>query len=868
MKLESNVFSVEVEDGRLISLRYPGDPYETDFAGTQDQRRTGDVLVRYEYAGACRTMETCAAGQDDGVMRTHTEFTLEGDRLVVRYSVTNHGEYPALVTDLGFPLAFHTDYVKDTIETYQRRVVRHSYVAGHGSFAYFCRPNGEGPFLLVTPVEGTALEFTARESWMKRQGFGEAYYVFAHGKGLRSMTPGDWYLPVTDRILLQGETIKCAFAMEWVADHSDVQTHLPVAVEAVPGYTVPFGALVRLAVRTPGEQRLRWEDAGVCCELEKEENGYCLYRIRFSTLGEHQLRIGWAEDRWTVCTFFATRPLEELICMRASHLAGKQQYRGPAWYDGLISSWYMTHGRMTTPDDRMGLYPYAVTADDPMLCKAPFIALKNCFLPVQEEIDAVEYYIDHYVWGGLQRKDTEMPFPYGIYGSDTWKENRESGTGYGVGGVGMERMWRTFDYTHMIMLYACMYRVAKRNPAMVHSLSAEAYLERAFRTALAFYEVPYNIRMGECWDFHGWTDWAYKQGNFHELYIPVVIDALEQEGRAGDAALLRMHWETKCKYMLLDHPYPYASEMYFDSTAYESTQCVAHYALTHPLKADRGGFYDKNEQRYTSHEAVTQARALDFLERQTRANLACRQSVAPHYSVMGSDIRGEGNAAYQLSYMTQMGGWALMDYALYYAPRPEETLRIGYASFLAPWCLINSGEGYPWWGREDNRGAAAWAFNPTFGPMWSMEDTPRGPWPMDGEIDNGFSGGLWMACSILTQDSLFGLTALGAEMRMDEDAVIIKPWDGVRRAFHAMHLLPRRFHLRLEDDALHEIRVDHDGRWIRVGIENRHRKAHDMTLLVDDGHEHRLTCHVEQDVAWITIPWVDTAANTWEKAEE
>ena len=34
-----------------------------------------------------------------------------------------------------------------------------------------------------------------------------------------------------------------------------------------------------------------------------------------------------------------------------------------------------------------------------------------------------------------------------------------------------------------------------------------------------FFTVPYNIKMGERWDFRGWCDWAYKQGNFHELII-------------------------------------------------------------------------------------------------------------------------------------------------------------------------------------------------------------------------------------------------------------------------------------------------------------------------------------------------------------
>ena len=41
------------------------------------------------------------------------------------------------------------------------------------------------------------------------------------------------------------------------------------------------------------------------------------------------------------------------------------------------------------------------------------------------EIDAVEYYIKNFVWGGLQRTDTETPYAYGVYGTPNWKVNRD-----------------------------------------------------------------------------------------------------------------------------------------------------------------------------------------------------------------------------------------------------------------------------------------------------------------------------------------------------------------------------------------------------------------------------------------------------------
>lgn len=57
-------------------------------------------------------------------------------------------------------------------------------------------------------------------------------------------------------------------------------------------------------------------------------------------------------------------------------------------------------------------------------------------------------------------------------------------------------MWRTFDYTHIILLYFSMYQIAAQYPSLVRYMDRQGYLERAFGTALAFFTVPYNILMG------------------------------------------------------------------------------------------------------------------------------------------------------------------------------------------------------------------------------------------------------------------------------------------------------------------------------------------------------------------------------------
>lgn len=63
-------------------------------------------------------------------------------------------------------------------------------------------------------------------------------------------------------------------------------------------------------------------------------------------------------------------------------------------------------------------------SDDPSNSKPVYVSEKNVIYPNKEEIASLEYYEENFVWGKLQRTDEEYPYPYGIYGSENWYQNR------------------------------------------------------------------------------------------------------------------------------------------------------------------------------------------------------------------------------------------------------------------------------------------------------------------------------------------------------------------------------------------------------------------------------------------------------------
>jgi hypothetical protein len=194
------------------------------------------------------------------------------------------------------------------------------------------------------------------------------------------------------------------------------------------------------------------------------------------------------------------------------------------------------------------------------------------------------------------------------------------------------------------------------------------------------------------------------------------------------------------------------------------------------------------------------------MDAQMAANLFCRGVLEPAYYYLGSDIRGSGGNAYTLTYMSQMGGWSVLDYGLNFATNRSPYLRLGYASYLSAWALMNSGSpesnyGY-WYPGVANDGAAGGGFEPSAnGRMWlvPVEMLGRGSWNFACEIDLGYCGALRTAATILADDPIFGRFCFGGEWRETRRGIEVVPKDGLRRRFHTM-LQHGQFHLALEND--------------------------------------------------------------------
>ncbi len=836
-KITDEYFDLGISDGAIVSLKRVGDSFPTEYI--LPGKRLGDIALRVRALGQTDWM--ALSTQDAGESGAYTSrveaaelastytlgsgltckstFVLDNNALHWQIAVENTGTEKVELGDVAVPLRGNDDYVWDAEVTSTMRVFMHSFVSGHGTFVYWLRPNSEPPYLLMTPRGSTSCQYwDMLQITDGKEIVTEGYNLYLHSKAQESVIKGkggSWRQAHTGRVLDPGEAARYDFTFQWVSSYQEIRDLLfsngQFDIDVVPGMVVPQGLSVRLSVRTDGIVALAPEYPPQTEVTLLEPNGHRqIIELKFSKLGENLITLSNRLGKETTLEFFVTQSAKTMIDKRAAFLTGKSMHRDASvWWNGLVSDWNMESRTLLGPEhlDRVkGWREYMASCDDPGLGKVPFVALKNIEYPVQDEITAIDYYIEHFVWGGLQMTDEES-HPFGIYGIPNWKRNRESPE---AGPDGKHHIWRIYDYPHVALLYWAMYRLARLYPNVEMQLNAVEYLRRAGGTAIATFTIPAEIKE--------WS--AYQTGLYNELVYSQIIEDMASEGLEEMANTLREHWHRKIRHFVLENPSLYGSEYPFDSTGFESMHEFARYALEGATQ----GNHDL---------AITESQARGFMEKEIAGNIFCRGWLEPAYYILGSDLRQNGSRTYTLSYMSQMGGWGLLDYALYHAERPFEYLRLAYASSLSSWALMNTGTkesnyGY-WYPGPENDGAAGGGFEPAaYGFTWLEQPHGRGSWYYSCEIDLGFSGGLRCACTVLADDPVFGLYCYGGDLETQGKLHRITPRDGVHRRFH-MVMEQRRFHLILDRDGFDcakGIAVADDLSAISFAVENRHAGNH------------------------------------------
>jgi hypothetical protein len=908
-QLGDGEFAIQYGPRGITSLKRVNDAYDTEYLAANGV--LGNVTVQYRMAGESNWVlardvapsteaapggnavdytigappTTAPTGGDSGAaqnLKATEAFQLSNGELTWTITLSNQGSQSMEIGDLALPMSMAESTPGARGQIYTRKLIRHSFIAGNGSWVYWQRTNAAGPFLLMVPQGKTKIEYTGTVAVNGAAGFGPTtgpnantgrgfggagrfggFTPFIHAavssagpiaQGKAAGRDQPWRLPITSLTLAAkgsaGDSISYSFKFVWAKDFDGVRDALyklgSVDINVVPGLTLPTDLPALFSLRTQNkidDIAAEFLDKTKIEFVADKGDGIKVYRARFAKLGENMLTVKYGDGQWATLQFFITEPLETVISKRSSFLVNSMQHTDASqWWFGVYSDWDQVHKVLRSPIDRDRLSPWLTDAsDDAGNARPAFVASKNAFLPDQKEIDSVELYIKQYLFnghkwnegtGGMQMTEKE-PYPYGIYGTfDNWYQHRTINPvppadfvpqtrtlpqDVGWTRLHREHLWRIYDYPHIMLMYFRMYQIARAYPAMVHYAKADEYLMLAYNTSVAYWTVPMQTDKP-----HGWS--ADEVPTMNEAFVPELIDALDREGKKPEADKLRRLWGGKVEHYVNPRTRPnlFGSEFAFDSTGFESTGAMAHYAVDHA--AEPGG-----RTRYTADQVR------EFLEFQLRLNMGDRGWLENTYYQLGSDYRGA--LSYLLSYMSQMGGWSILDYGLYFAKEPAEYLRLGYASSLSSWALVNSGtaeSGYGfWWPGKENDGATGGGFNPDpMGSGWIRKAVPRGAWYYSAEEDVGYCGALRTHATIITKDPIFGEFAYGGELTRKGDTLEVIPRDGLRARLHVIRD-DQRLHLELMGDGFareQPIVVNDTLTRIQFALENRLKVDHTAQL--------------------------------------
>ncbi|MEM2401010.1 MAG: DUF5695 domain-containing protein [Candidatus Bathyarchaeia archaeon] len=690
---------IDREFGVIREIRNRGDAYETNFArgeesSPREQPRApwlGSVSVKYRigsgewisantsYHYETRIGINMLGYSDESITFSYFDkgagyggfnicelietYRLEKDEkcFVWEISLVNRGPLTIEVGEISIPMAFNIECMgeKAVANPYEKRVLIHPFIAGHSSYIYFVRPNGEPPFLLMVPGENTFFEaFTGQWSLGIIAQPPPTLYLFSKAN---EGSWKEWFNGLRSFTLSPGEIKTFRIRFYWVNSYREINEKMyeigKVSVKVAPGMVIPedLEANVLLECKKPILSINTDEGTNIIEEIRDGDRIFL--KLTFSTLGQHVLRISYGEDEWLNLPFYSIKSIEYLMEAR--------------------SKFIITYQRITDPNDiRQYAFLMWDSENDCILDSAPplldfgpgwprpplswmngcsdeigfaepiFLAEKNVYYPNVTEIKVMEDYIWKFLYGKLQDKNT--------YAVKRWIwDDPEPGT------------WRSFNYPHVFNIYYSMYKIAKLYNLTEHP--ARDYLLLAYNTAMTYHSDRY------C------GSWWRTLGNMGAWNTINILKSLREEGLIKEYNTLLGRFNRSTEYFVKTK-YPYLSEFPFDTTGYESTY-----------------FFRKYAGRMNLVNEVVKV-------------LLATLHYSPIWWWYGCDIKSLG------VYTTAMNSRCLLDA---YDNNPDDymLLRIGYAGTLAYWSQVYpNGEACtgPNWSPDGSPGSY-------FNPAWSNE---------------------------------------------------------------------------------------------------------------------------------------------------
>jgi len=761
---------------------------------------------------------------DIPVTVTRTWSVVNGE-LSLRYTLTNRTDAPVHLGGLGIPMVFNNIMNELTLEqSYAKCSFYDPYIGEDAGYVQVARLTGKGPVLLVVPEDHTPFEAwkpildhrsrtdgtgnLLNDPTPRGATFEGSYDWMVHSAGFAET---DWkgvqeWNPATEAVIAPGKSVTYGLRFFVAPALREVEATLaehkrPVAV-GIPGYILPkdmagrlflqYGSPVRSIVSEPAGAIAIHDDGAA------QNNTWHAYTLHGTQWGRSRLLITYADGTVQSIGYRTIKPEVEAVADMGHFLFHEQWFsdtKDPFHRAPSVISYDNEAGHQIVQEPRVWI---AGLSDEGGAGSWLAAAMKESIQPDQEEVAKLESFVNETVWGHLQESEGEHKF--GVHKSLFYYQPDAMPTGYYDPNVNWKSWtsWskkdaadigRSYNYPHVVAAYWSLYRIARNSTGLATMHPWQWYLDQAFQTTMAMRsQAPYYTQFGQM------------EGT---IFLRVLQD-MKSEGWTAKAGELEAtmreradHWRTE--------PYPFGSEMPWDSTGQEEV-----YAWTRYF-----GFDDKADVTLNAILAYT--------------------PVLPSWGYNGSARRywdflyGGKYPRIERQLHHYGSGLNAIPLLAEYRAHPADLylLRAGYGGVMGPLANI------------DEKGFASAAFH-SFPDRMAYD-------PYSGDYGPNFLGHALNTGVYLTQDDRFGWIGFGGDIEQHGGTVRISVLDSSRQR---VFLAPLGLWLTLDAGQFEAVEYDRTHHVVRLHLAPATAHVSTARLRVQQtsqGTEARLYNQVEGD---------------------
>ena len=539
----------------------------------------------------------------DFPLKLTRSWAVENGKLVLRFTISNNSGSPVQVGALGIPMVFNNVLTGRSLEEAHAKCSFYDpYIGEDAGYLQVTSLNGHGLALLVVPDGHTPFEaykpiLDDRDPSGAIEIFNdptprgvtfEGFYdwmVFSKAYAENEWKNAQPWNLATMLTLAPGESKSYGVKFLLSDSISDIEKTLaangrPVAV-GIPGYVLPTDIDARLFAKYPKPIRSVFVNPAGAISIRKDplvHGSWDAFTLRGHQWGRSRLTITYQDGLVQTINYFVTKPEAQAVADLGHFLMTKQWFTDP--HDPFHRSpSVMTYDRqanaIVTQDPRVWI---AGLSDEGGAGSWLAAAMKEFGEPDKSELDKYQQFVDHVLWGGIQYKTDENYYgvpkslfyyqPAEILGS-YYRNNFDWGSWTSWTKKESEAVNRSYNYPHVAAAYWALYRLARYHQGLVTNHSWQWYLMHAYHTSIAMTEfAPGLARFGQM------------EG---DIFLKILLD-LKREGLTTEANHLEELMRGRAD-RWRQEPYPFGSEMPWDSTGQEEVYAWMKY-FSYRDKAD------------------------------------------------------------------------------------------------------------------------------------------------------------------------------------------------------------------------------------------------------------------------------------------